>query len=179
MPAKQPPKATTTAAPVRPPIQRRLSPPPEDAHEENEQTGNESMSKEDAFDSASAAALGIPPGDWEARILEMVYEKKEGKGESVKVTYEATEPDDQSPAYGKKSSQWYQIFKKDGTIGAGVGFLKADLEKLGVDAEGQKFANIEATLEQISEAQPLCNVRVKQNGQYLNVYLQGLVVEGE
>jgi len=143
--------------------------------EEEHDAPTPSASKADAFDEvAPGGALGIPPGDWECRIIEMVYEKNT-KGESVKVTYEATAVDEESPAYGKKSSQWYQIFDKDGNKGKGIGFLKGDLEKLGVDEEGQKFANLEDTLEQITAEQPLVNVKAKQNGQWLNVYLQGLV----
>lgn len=167
---KAPVAAAATQAAPKTSLPRRSTLPVE----EQEETGNENASRADAFDAAAAGGVGIPPGDWEARILEMVYEKNT-KGESVKVTYECTTADEESPAYGKKSSQWYSIFDKDGNVGKGVGFLKTDLEKLGVDAEGQKFANLETTLAEITEAQPIVNVKAKQNGQWLNVYLQGLV----
>lgn len=171
--AKSPPPAAAARRPATPPParQRQAAPPPD---EDEQTTGNEDQSRADAFDNAKATGPGIPVGDHEARILEMLYEKTV-KGESVKVTYEATTADEESEAYGKKSSQWYQIFDKDGNLGKGVGFLKADLEKLGVEEDKQKLAVLEETLAEISAEQPLVNVRVKQNGQYLNVYLQGLV----
>lgn len=168
-----PAKVTLKAAAARPPI-RKPVPQQQEQEQEHQETGNEGVSKADAFDTAPASALGIPPGDWEARILEMVYEKT-AKGESVKVSYECTTTDEESAAFGKKSSQWYQIFDKDGKLGKGIGFLKADLEKLGCDADSMKFDVLEETLKQISDAQPLVNIKSKQNGQYLNVYLQSLV----
>lgn len=175
MPAKKAPAATTARPAVSRPPTRQSAPASYDSGEHGGDEQEDSVaSKADAFDTAKATGLGIPVGDWEARILEMVIEKKAEKGESVKVTYEATTTDEDSEAYGKKSSQWYQIFDKDGNIGKGVGFLKTDLEKLGVDEEGRKYANLESTLEQISTEQPLVNIKVKQNGQYFNVYLQGL-----
>jgi len=170
MPAKQAPKPAAKAAI---PSRSRQS-VAADEPAEHESTGNENSSKADAFDSATASGLGFTPGDLEARVLEMVYEKN-AKGESVKITYEATTTDEDDPNYGKKSSQWYSVFDKDGNAGKGIGFLKQDLEKLGADEEGAKFVNLETTLEEITTAQPLVNVKAKQNGQWLNVYLQGLV----
>lgn len=166
--------AAAPAKPATPP--RRAAAPPPETEQEHEHNGdeNEGASRADAFDNAPKSANGIPVGDWEARITEMVYQKNE-KGESVKVTYEATTQDEESEAYGKSGSQWYQIFDKAGNLGKGVGFLKADLEKLGVDEEGQKFSNLESTLEQITAEQPLVNIRVKQNDQWTNIYLQGLI----
>lgn len=112
---------------------------------------------------------GLSVGKHEANITSMEFIENE-KGKSVMVEYKAAEGDDDE---GKKMKQYYQLEKAEGTIGGGVDFLVADLKKLGY--EDLSFDDLENYLREITKEEPLVEIKVVQNGNFLNAYLQGVI----
>jgi hypothetical protein len=128
-----------------------------------------------AFDStpAGAAFAAWPAGKYQVNLTGAeLTPHDEKKGQSVQFTYTGHEDEDDAVA-GKEMKQWYKIANADGAAGPGIGFLKKDLAILGY--EDVTFADLEDTLDRVQSEQPLLNVNVKQNGQYSNVYIEGLV----
>lgn len=128
-----------------------------------------------AFDSTPAGAgfATWPAGKYQVNLTSaelMPYDSS--KGQSVQFTYTGHEDEEEGVA-GKEIRQWYKIANADGKAGPGIGFLKKDLAILGY--EDVTFADLEDTLDRIQSEQPLLSVNVKQNGQYANVYIEGLV----
>jgi hypothetical protein len=133
-------------------------------HEESEQGG----SKADLFDQQKPMGA-IDGGKYVALIGEMILGKEDEKGQSARVTYEiATEGEFR----GQKVTQFYKLFEADNSVGKGAAFLKRDLAILG--HSDVKFGDLEDTFETIVNDQIGCNVTVKQNGQFTNVYLNGI-----
>ncbi len=130
-----------------------------------------------AFDSTPAGGgfASWPAGKYRVNLTgaEMLPHDDK-KGQSVQFTYTGHEDEDDTVA-GKEVKQWYKIANADGSAGPGIGFLKKDLAILGY--EDVTFADLEDTLDRVQSEQPLLNVNVKQNGQYSNVYIEGLVEE--
>jgi hypothetical protein len=75
----------------------------------------------------------------------------------------------------KDQKQSYQLQDKDGNPGAGIQFLKNDLETLGYD--DVPFDELEDTLSELAAEEKLCKIKVKTNGRWKNAYLQGLAEE--
>lgn len=140
----------------------RTSPP---APRGNEDTG----SKADAFDSTMPQGQ-VAPGKYEAVVVEMVMGNVDPeKGQSARIKVEiATEGDQQ----GQSATQFYKVFEADENVGKGAAFLKRDLAILGYP--DVKFGDLEDVFEEITEKHPGIVVTVKQNGNFTNVYLNGL-----
>lgn len=136
------------------------------SEEENEAGGGESRAQ--AFDDTKPLGA-IDGGKYVALIAEMTLQKPDEKGQSARVTYEiATDGEFR----GQKVTQFYKLFEADESIGKGAAFLKRDLAVLG--QSDVKFGDLEEVFEQIVADQIGCNVQVKQNGQFTNVYLNGV-----
>jgi hypothetical protein len=156
-----PPKKAATRTPPPPNRGSRRS----DAGEEHQGGG---MSKADAFDAAKPMGA-IDGGKYVALLAEMVLQDPDEKGQSARVTYEiATEGEFR----GQKVTQFYKLFEADETPGKGLQFLKRDLVVLG--QPDVKFGDLENVFEELVSQQIGCNVTVKQNGQFTNVYLNGI-----
>jgi hypothetical protein len=126
------------------------------------------QSRADAFDSQKPMGA-IDGGKYVALIGEAVLGKEDEKGQSARFVYEiATEGEFR----GQKCTQFYKLFEADGSVGKGAAFLKKDLAVLG---KGDvKFGDLEDAFEEIVNDQIGCNVTVKQNGQFTNVYLNSI-----
>ena len=126
------------------------------------------MSKADAFDNVKPQGH-VEAGKYEAVIVELVLQKPDANGQSVRAKYMiCTEGDYQ----GEQISQWYKLFEADETPGKGAAFLKKDLAVLGY--EDVKFGELEDVFEEIVEKKLGVVITVKQNPPYTNVYLGGL-----
>jgi hypothetical protein len=166
--------------PLKKPVQRAVPGAPAASAEQGEQqqapVKRKSVSLEAAFDEAKPGGGFMPVGRHRAFITEMVLEEPNDKGTSAKVTYEGSPQSENEEVHGKSLSQWYKLLDKDGTPAQGLGFLKRDLEILGyADVTGDQLEDVFA---QITSERPEVVINVKQNGQWTNAYLQGLV-EGE
>ena len=126
-----------------------------------------------AFDGAAAGgAVDFPIGDCEAVITEFSLDgfiADDGE-EQGKLAAIATFVNDD----GKSIKSRYSLCDDEGNIKGGVGFLKKDLSILGYDID---FSTLVFTLEEIAGASMRVNIRTKQNGQYINAYLQSVVSE--
>jgi hypothetical protein len=143
-------------------------PPAPRQDEGEEQSGGGGESKADLFDKTKAQGA-IDGGKYVALISEMVLQKPDEKGQSARVVYEiASEGEFQ----GQKVTQFYKMFEADESMGKGLPFLKKDLAVLGYS--DVKFGDLEEVFEEIVEKNVGCNVTVKQNGQFTNVYLNSL-----
>jgi hypothetical protein len=130
-------------------------------------------SEADLFDSTKAQGA-IDGGKYVAIIGEAVLQDKDEKGRSCRFQYEiATDGEFR----GQKVTQFYKMFEANGDAGKGLAFLKKDLAVLGYS--DIKFGDLENVFEEIVEKNIGCNVTVKQNGQFTNVYLNGLSEDTE
>lgn len=141
-------------------------PPPRGDNDGEEESGGES--KADIFDNAKAQGA-IDGGKYVALIGEMVLQKTDEKGQSARVVYEIASDGE---FQGQKVTQFYKLFEADKSMGKGLPFLKKDLAVLG--HTDVKFGDLEDVFEQIVDQNVGCNVTVKQNGQFTNVYLNSL-----
>lgn len=158
MPVQKAPKPAAKPAPKQTPRA-----PKEDAGEQDSHA-----SKADLFDKAKATGA-VDPGKYEAIIGEMVLQPEDEKGQSVRVNFEiATDGEFR----GEKLAQFYKCFEANGDPGKGLNFLKRDLAILG--KPDVKFSELEDVFQEIVDAQTGVLITVKQNGQYTNVYLNGL-----
>lgn len=164
----------------------------EEADEEEEEeaprrTGSKKKKKKkssksfaDIFDSTKPGRGLLPVGDYKALVAGFeiegeIAEEGDDQGElKVKVTYEIHEDEDEGVA-GKNISQWYQICSEDGEAGPGIPFLKGDLDVLCY--EDVLLEDLQQICEDIEAERPEVLIKVKQNGQYTNAYLQGLAEE--
>jgi hypothetical protein len=161
------------AAPTRktatPPTPRGKTPPPP---AQNEQSGGEGegegTSKAHAFDSQKPQGA-VDGGKYVGLLAEMVLGKEDEKGQSARAVYEIAS---EGEFRGQKLTQFYKLFEADKSVGKGVAFLKKDLAVLGY--EDVKFGDLEAVFEEIGSQNIGCNITVKQNGQFTNVYLNGV-----
>lgn len=122
------------------------------------------------FDAADAsnASNKLSEGQHEVRLNEIKLVEDKAKGTYASATFEAIDGDEE----GKKASSRYTLIDAQGEPSAGLDILKRDLALLGYeDVKGSKLKKV---LEEITEEQPMCIVNVKLNGQYANVYLQGV-----
>lgn len=137
----------------------------------------EKRSLADIFDSTVPGRGLMPAGDYKMKVLGYELEGEiaddpDDQGElKVKVTYEGHEDEEEGVA-GKTISQWYQIADDSGEAGPGIPFLKGDLDILGY--EEVVLADLEEIFADVAAEEPEVIVKVKQNGQYTNAYLQGL-----
>lgn len=131
------------------------------------------MDKSALFNKAKAAGQ-VDNGRYEGIIAELVLQPEDEKGQSVRVKYEiATDGDFR----GESVTQWYKIFEANGTQGKGLGFLKRDLTMLGYpDVD---FDSLEDAFEEIVDKNTAVVFQVKQNGNFTNVYLQGLCEDSD
>lgn len=131
--------------------------------------GEDRLTLADLWDNTdpSEASNILSVGEHEVRINEMILKKDPKKGTAVFCEYEAIEGDEE----GKKIRQMYKLTDAAGEKAPGLAFLKRDLALLGYD--DVPGAKMEKVLKEISEEQPMVIVRVAENGQYTNAYLQG------
>lgn len=129
-------------------------------------------SLEAQFDSTPAGSgAGWPEGEYWAILTNAeLYEKEGSDAISVCFTYTGEDDNEETRVANKDAKQYYQIMKDDGSLGAGVGFLKGDLEQLGYP--DVPLSELEETLKDLTNAEKRCLVKVKQNGKYTNLYLQ-------
>lgn len=155
--------------PVGRPLPSRPGPAAEEQEQEHEQEQQQApRSRADAFNDAKPeTGFGVPPGPYQAHLVGAVREI-DGQKESVKVSYEVAEGEEE----GKTINAWYNLFSKDGVPMKGAGFMKRDFEILGQPE--LDYDQLDEQLEALQAERLLCNLTVKQNGQWTNVYLQGL-----
>lgn len=157
-----------TAPPAKKTATKKAIPPAPKKRREEEEESNGAESKADLFDQQKPLGA-IDGGKYVALIGEMILQDPDEKGQSARVSYEiATDGEFR----GQKVTQFYKLFEADNSIGKGAAFLKRDLAVLG--QADVKFGNLEKVFEQIVEDKIGCNVTVKQNGQFTNVYLNGI-----
>lgn len=138
----------------------------------DEQTGG-GGSEADLFDQTKAQGA-IDGGKYVAIIGEAILQDKDEKGRSCRFQYEiATDGEFR----GQKVTQFYKMFEANGEAGKGLAFLKKDLAVLGYS--DIKFGDLEQVFEEIVQKNIGCNVTVKQNGQFTNVYLNGISEDTE
>lgn len=141
----------------------------EDAAAEAPKKKSRLGSLKDVFDSTKAGATGgWPDGDYIARLVGADIEEKDDS-EVINVVFSYADPDGEQE---KDQKQSYQLQDKDGNPGAGIQFLKNDLETLGYD--DVPFDELEDVLAELAAAETLCKIKVKTNGRWKNAYLQGL-----
>lgn len=164
-----------TAAPTRrsaPPIQ-----PNADTFDETEgqnQQQDNTAKQADAFDSASSS-LNIPPGKYEAIIVEAkLLDMDPVKGRKVFFKYEVC---DEGDVKGKSATQYYSILTPDGSAAKGLPIFKKDMEILGFP--GIKFDQLEEALAALVDEKLGVSLEAKQNGQWLNVNIKGVVENSE
>lgn len=137
--------------------------------EEVETSTTGAISKEDAFNNAEPeAGFGGPVGNFPAHLVKCGVDRSKAPKESVRFDYEIAEGDEE----GKAVVAWYNLFDKDGQPMKGIGYFKRDMEILGVPSF--TLEQIDEVLQNLEAERPLCNITGKQNGQFYNVYLQGL-----
>lgn len=130
------------------------------------------------FDATKPGRGIFPLGDHKMKIIGFelegdIADEGEDQGElKAKVTYEGLEDE----AEGKTISSWYNLCSEDGDAGPGIPFLKGDLDVLGY--EDVTLEDLQEIFDDIVAEEPEVIVKVKQNGQYTNAFLQGLA-EGE
>lgn len=125
--------------------------------------------KSSAFDSVRPQGK-VDDAKYEAIISELVLQDPDEKGQSVRLKYEIASAGD---FRGVEVTQWYKVFEADGeTPGKGASFLKKDLAVL--DYEDVKFDDLEEVFEEIVEKNIGVVIQVKNNGAFVNAYLQGL-----
>lgn len=138
-----------------------------------------SKSFADMFDATKPGGK-FPVGDFKMRIVGFELEGEiaddtDDQGElKAKITYEGHE--NEEDVAEKTISNWYNLADEDGKIGPGVPFLKGDLDVLGY--EDVMLADLEEIFSTVEKERPEVIVKVKQNGQYTNAFLQGLA-DGE
>lgn len=133
------------------------------------------LSLADLFDNtdASEASNTIAAGQHEVRLNSIVIKEDPKKGAGAFVEYESIDGEQE----GRKVRQMYKLTDVAGNKSQGFAYLKRDLALLGYeDVIGKQ---LKKTLAEITEAQPMCIINVKENGQYTNAYLQGLSEGGE
>jgi hypothetical protein len=169
MPAKTPigkpaPRPASTSRTLPKP-----GPTPVQQEEDEQQETGEVQSKEDAFDNAEPeVGFGIPNGGYRAHLVKCVVDRQAMPKESVMFGYEIAEGDFE----GKQINSWYNLFDKEGKAMKGIGYFKRDCEVLGQPSF--KLAEIDEAMQNLEQERLLCNINVKQNGQWTNVFLQGL-----
>lgn len=110
----------------------------------------------------------LPVGEHTVRLNSLTQKDDPKKGTAVFAEYEAIDGENE----GKKLRQMYKLTDADGGKAQGMAILMRDLEILGhKDIKGKK---LKKTLESISEGQPMVIITAKENGQYMNAYLNGL-----
>lgn len=164
------PKKTPLSRPAQPPRPTTQQPGPEVDEQEEEQ--QRPASRAAAFnDTAPESGINLPVGNYTAHMIGAQREV-EGKKEAVKVTYEVYEGEQQ----GETVPAWYNLFDKDGNKQRGIGFLKRDFGILGQPE--LDYETLDDQLETLQSERPLCNITVKKNQQWTNIYLQGLAEGG-
>jgi len=144
-----------------------------DVDDEGPDIGSAGKSKADLFDETKPnEGFGIPQGAYECLIVGAELKREEGtEKESIEMTYEVINHRDDE-LNGKTVKAWYNLFDKDGTPAKGGGFWKRDSAVIGYEC---KYADLEETLEQLVADQVEVAVTVKINGQFTNIYLNGLI----
>lgn len=121
---------------------------------------------------ASKASNRLPDGEQVVRLNSIQLNVDKKKGAAVFAEFEAIDGE----AEGKKGRQMYKLTDENGDKAAGMDYLARDFALLGYEkVEGDE---LEATLEALTEAQPMVVVRVKDGGQWVNIYIQGLAEDG-
>lgn len=168
MPIKQPmrkPQAPATTGRTLP--KPGAAPADEGGGEDEQPTG--AASKEDAFDSAEPeSGFGLPNGNYVAHLIKCGVDRTTPPKESVRFDFEIAEGEQE----GKTVVAWYSLFDKQGNQMKGIGYFKRDMEVLGQPAF--KFADIDDALATLEAERVKCNITGKQNGQFFNIFLQGL-----
>ena len=141
--------------------------------DDGDDIGSAGKSKADLFDETKPnEGFGIPQGAYEALIVGAELKRDESsEKESIEMTYEVINHRDDE-LNGKTVKAWYNLFDKDGTPAKGGGFWKRDSAVIGYEC---KYADLEETLAGLVEDQVEVAITVKVNGQFTNIYLNGLV----
>lgn len=151
------------------------APPPRKGSAKKKSKAKRSLA--DVFDETKPGRGLMPAGDFRMHVEGYEFEGEiaddpEDQGElKVKVTYRGA-ADEEDGVADKTISQWYQIADAEGNPGPGIKFLKGDLDILGY--EDVVLADLQEIFDDVGAEEPLAIVRIKENGQYTNAYLQGL-----
>lgn len=144
----------------------------EEAPKRTVKGGGGGASKADLFDNAKPQeGFGVPQGQYEAIIVgaELQGDEKTQK-ESIMLEYEIINARDEE-LNGKTLKAWYNLIDANGEAAKGLGFWKRDAAIIGYECA---YDELEETLEQLVNDRIEVAVTVKINGQYTNVYLNGL-----
>ena len=137
-------------------------------------TGGSFASLFDQTPASSGVGIDVPPGDYECILVYGKIEPANEKGTNALLKYEVA---DEGDYQGKVIPTYYRLMEVSGEVGKGMGIFKKDMAKLGFpDLKGE---DVEDALSQLVEAMDGVAIKVKQNGQYVNAYLQGLVENSE
>lgn len=145
-----------------------LAPSPAKASKASKKPSRSSLaSLFDETDMSEASNL-LSEGEHEVRLNSIEISEKPGKGAAAFMEVESIDGDEE----GKKGRQMYKLTDEDGAKQVGMAYLKRDLALLGYeDVSGEDLVS---TLEELTNEQPMLIVNVKKNGQYTNIYIQGL-----
>ena len=137
-------------------------------------TGGSFASLFDKTPASSGIGIDVPPGDYECVLVYAKIEPPTEKGVNALLKYEVA---DEGDYQGKVIPTYYRLQEASGEVGKGMGIFKKDLAKLGFPEVAG--ADVDDALGQLVEAMDGVAIKVKQNGQYVNAYLQGLVENSE
>lgn len=159
-------KPTATAATKAPTKAPSKTPPPPAGDDE----GGEDQSLADIFDNVKQQGK-VDEGKHDAIIREFVLQPfKEGDGQSVRSKYHIISGE----CAGQEITQFYKIILADRTPGPGAGYLKQHLAMLG--HTDVTYGDMEEVFEEIVNNEQLgVLITVKQNGQFTNAYLNGIM----
>lgn len=150
------------------PLPRKAGPEAEQEHEQDRRPP--ARSKADMFNNAEPeTGFSVPLGPYVAHLVEATHDKDDTtEKESVCFSYEVAEGEQE----GKTIKAWYNLFDKDGNPQRGAGFLKRDMELMG--GPELVYDELSDQLASLVQERPLCNLLVKDNKGYTNVFFQGL-----
>ena len=120
------------------------------------------------------ASNNLTLGEQQARLADIKVNNNPEKGLAVFLKWEGLAEENTE---GLSSSQMYRVSDSTGAKAAGAAYLMRDLGILGYP--DIKPAKIEAKLKEIAEEGIVALVNVKQSGEYVNVYVQGLPVDAD
>ena len=134
-------------------------------------------SLESKFDAEppSSGGFDFKEGRWNMILTAAEFIENE-KGTAVKVTYEGYDNEEEE-VDGKEIRSYYSLIDAQNEVLKGAGIWKRDVQVLGYEGDDIKFKNLENLCEQITNDRHKVVVNVKRNGQYINVYLQGVAQE--
>ena len=123
---------------------------------------------------AAAAGGFLADGEYEGLVVEINYKENEEKGDSVGIKYTVVNNADED-LNGKSTMSFYNVTTPEGDLSEGVGYLRRDLNSLGLDEESidgvdnkEEFIEL---LEKLAEDQIWVEFKVATRKGFSNVFL--------